>query len=72
MTEHPRPAMRRRRFQQVEQLELRLANEAKRLREEAQLLSGLEHELALRKARRAETAAHLTDWLRSPGLKPPT
>jgi hypothetical protein len=63
---------RRRRFKQVEPLERRLAKEAKRLYEEARLLpSGPARETALRKARQAETAAHLDDWLRSPGLKPP-
>jgi hypothetical protein len=28
-------------------------------------------EALLRKARQAETAAHIDDWLRSPGLQPP-
>jgi hypothetical protein len=73
MTEHERRAVRRRRFREAEPLEDRLSKEAKRLREEARLLPpGLARELTLRKARQAETAAHLTDWLRSPGLKPPT
>ena len=72
MTEHEHYAVRRRRFRQVESLKDRFTNEAKRLREEARLLPpGVAHELALRKARQAETAAHLSDWLRSPGLKPP-
>jgi len=63
---------RRRRFKQVEPLEQRLEKEAKRLREEARLLPpGLPRELALRKARQAETAAHLTGWLQSSELKPP-
>lgn len=33
---------------------------------------GLERDLLLRKARQAETGAHMSEWLRSPGLKPPT
>lgn len=64
--------MRRRRFRQVETLEQRLAKEAERLREEARLLPpGAPRELALTMARRAETAAHISDWLASPGLRPP-
>jgi hypothetical protein len=63
--------LRRRRFKQVEPLEQRLALEAKRLRDEARLRPpGLTRELTLKKARQAETAAHLSDWLRSPGLRP--
>lgn len=64
--------MLRRRFKQTETLEERLASEARRLREEARLLPpGPARSEALRKARQAETAAHLSDWLRSQGLKPP-
>jgi hypothetical protein len=63
---------RRRRLKQSEPLELRLTNEARRLRDEARLLPpGIAREGALRKARQAETAAHLTGWLNSPELKPP-
>jgi hypothetical protein len=64
--------MLRRRFKQTETLEQRLAGEARRLREEARLLppSPARSE-ALRKARQAETAANLSDWLRLPGLRPP-
>lgn len=64
--------MQRPRLRQTETLEQRLARVAKRLRDQARLLPpGLEREVALKKARQAETAAHLTDWLRSPGLRPP-
>ena len=64
--------LRRPRFRQVEPLEDRLARAAKRLRNDARLLPlGLAREQALRKARQTETAAHLSDWLRSPGLRPP-
>ena len=62
----------RRRFKQTVTLEERLAQEAQRLREEAKRLPhGLEREILLRKARQAETGSHISDWLRSPGLRPP-
>jgi hypothetical protein len=63
---------RRRRFQQIHSLESRLAEEAKRLREEAKLLPpGAVREAILRKARQAEIGSHMTEWLTSPGLRPP-
>lgn len=64
--------MQRRRFKQTISLEERLAEEARRLREEAELLPhGPVRDEALRKARQAETSSHLSEWLRSPGLQPP-
>ena len=65
--------MQRRRFtQQTDQLEDRLAEEAKRLREETKLLKpGAARDALIRRARQAETGAHMSDWLRSPGLRPP-
>lgn len=61
----------RRRFTRMDQLEDRLAAEARRLREEAKLLPpGIAREQALRKARQAETGSHISEWLRSPGLQP--
>lgn len=43
-----------------------------RLRKEAQgTPPGIARDLLIRKARRAETAAHMQDWLKSPGLRPP-
>lgn len=64
--------MQRRRFKQVQSLEERLAEEAKRLKEEAKLLPvGAAREAVLRKARQCETGSHISDWLRSPGLQPP-
>jgi len=64
--------MKRRRFKQVQSLEIRLADEAKRPREEAKLLSpGAEREARLRRARQAETGSHMSEWLSSPGLQPP-
>ncbi|WP_245003799.1 MULTISPECIES: hypothetical protein [Bradyrhizobium] len=63
---------RRRRFTQTVFLEERLAEEAKRLREEARSLPpGPLQDDALRKARQAETGSHMSQWLRSPGLQPP-
>jgi hypothetical protein len=62
----------RRRAKQIVSLEQRLSVEAKRLREEAKLLPhGLPREELLRKARQAETGSRITEWLTSPGLRPP-
>jgi hypothetical protein len=64
--------MERRRFKQTLSLEERLAEEAKRLREEAKSLPpGAEREALLRRARQAETGSHMSQWLRSPELQPP-
>jgi hypothetical protein len=64
--------MQRRRFKQTTSLEERLAEEARRLREEAELLPhGPVRDAALRRARQAETGSHITEWLRSSGLNPP-
>jgi hypothetical protein len=62
---------RRRRIHHVTSLEERLAEEAKRLREEARLLTpGAQREALLRKARQFETGSHMSEWLRSPELRP--
>ena len=62
----------RRRFKQTLSLEERLAEEARRLREEAESLPhGPVRDEALRRARQAETGSHMSEWLRSPGLRPP-
>ena len=64
--------MQRRRFKQTRSLEERLSEEAKRLREEARLLPpSAERDEMIRKARQAEIASHMNDWLTSPGLRPP-
>jgi hypothetical protein len=56
----------------AEPLEQRLANEARRLRDQAKLLPhGAVREATIRKARQAETGAQISAWLRSPGLRPP-
>ena len=62
----------RRRFTQTVSLEERLAEEAKRLREQAKTLPHCpQREDLLRRARQAETGSHMSEWLRSPGLQPP-
>lgn len=62
----------RRRFKQKLSLRDRLALFAKAAREKAALLPpGAEKDELLRKARQADTTAHLTDWVNSPGLQPP-
>jgi hypothetical protein len=63
----------RRRVIQTDQLENRLAQEAKQLREEAKRLQpGAEREQLIRRARQAEIGAQMSEWLRSPGLQSPT
>ena len=65
--------LRRRRIKQAQSLEERLAKEAKELRMvAASLQPGPTRDAVLRKARQDETAMHMTEWLNSPGLKPPT
>ena len=63
----------RRRFTQTATLKDRLISFAKEAREKAaQLEPCPEKDDLLRKARQAETAAHLDDWANSPGLQTPT
>jgi hypothetical protein len=62
----------RRRYGKAAPLEDRLAEEAKRLREEAKgLPPGAARDDLIRKARQCETGSHMSEWLRSPGLQPP-
>ena len=64
--------MQRRRFKQTAPLDQRLTQEADRLRKEAQgKPPGIERERLIRRARQAETAAHIQEWLTSPGLRTP-
>ena len=64
--------MQRRRFKHILSFPDRLAHEAERLRAEAEKLPpGIEQEALLKKARQADTAAHIEAWLKSPGLQPP-
>jgi hypothetical protein len=57
---------------QIDPLDNRLSEEAERLRKEARgTLPGVERDRLIRRARLAETAAHLNAWVTSPGLQPP-
>ena len=61
-------SMQRRRFKQTDSLEIRLGDQAERLRKEAQgTYPGVERERLIRRARQAETAAQMADWLRPSG-----
>jgi hypothetical protein len=62
----------RRHFTQSAPLDQRLTEEAQRLRKEAQgTPPGIERERLIRRARQAETASRMNEWLTSPGLQPP-
>jgi hypothetical protein len=64
--------MQRRRFKQTVPLEQRLRVQAEADRQKAKSLPPCrEQEDLLLRARRADTASHLTEWLNSPGLQPP-
>lgn len=65
--------MQRRRFKQTTSLDQRLEEQAKRLRQEAcGTPPGVERDRLIRRARQAEVAAHMNEWLSSSGLQPPT
>jgi hypothetical protein len=62
----------RRRFKQQTPLEQRLEDHAKRLREQARSAPpGIKRDDLIRRARQAETAAHMSEWISCPGLRPP-
>ena len=62
----------RRRFKQTTTLEERLAEEAKRLGDQAKLLQpGAVRDEVIRRVRQAEVGSHISEWLTSPGLQPP-
>jgi hypothetical protein len=64
--------LKRRRFKQVISLQDRLALFAENAREKAfSLPPGNERNDLLRKARQADTASHLDNWIDPPGLQPP-
>jgi hypothetical protein len=65
--------MERYRFKQsAAPLDQRLEEQAKRLRKEAKgTRPGVEREKLIRLARQAEIAAHIQQWLTSPGLQAP-
>ena len=59
-------------FSQSETPKERLIDQAKMLLEEAKLLPpGAVRDATIRAARQAEIGAHMSEWLRSPGLQPP-
>jgi hypothetical protein len=59
-------------FKQPQSLEARLSEEAKCLRAEAKLLPpGAARDEMIRRARQAEIASHINEWLTSPVLRPP-
>jgi hypothetical protein len=66
--------MKRRRIKHKITFEERLAEEVLRFKEaaEKQPHGTTARELLLRRARQAETALHMNDWLSSPGLRSPT
>jgi hypothetical protein len=64
--------MEKRTFKKSAPLNQRLEEQAKRLRKEAKgAPPGAEREKLIRQARQAETAAHIQEWLTSPGLQAP-
>lgn len=61
-----------RRFKQASSFAERLAAEAERCREAASHLPpGQQRDLLLQKARQADTAAHIDDWVNSRELRSP-
>jgi hypothetical protein len=66
-------AMQRRRIEHNKTFEERLAEEAIEFKEaaEKQPPGSMARELLLRRARQAETASPINNWLNSPGLQPP-
>jgi hypothetical protein len=64
--------VKRLRFKPDKALGERLIEEARQARQKAaQLPPGDERDALLKKARRADTEAHINDWVNSPGLKTP-
>jgi hypothetical protein len=64
--------MQKRPFRKVASFEERLAAETQRLKTQAKASPpGTQREGLLRKARQAETASHISQWLNSPGLASP-
>jgi hypothetical protein len=73
-SKRPPLIVKRRRFKHIMSFEQRLADEAARLREAANKLpdGSRAQEVLLKRARQTEAASQINDWLRSPGLQPPT
>ena len=66
-------AQERKRIKHMATFEELLAEEAIKFKRplKSNLHGSTARELLLRRARQAETAAHISDWLRSPELQPP-
>jgi hypothetical protein len=59
-------------FKPIDPLDKRLSEEAQHLRKQAQgTQPGIEREKLLRRARQAEEASQIFQWLGSSGLRPP-
>ena len=63
--------MKRRRYIHTTSLKDRLTAFAEEARARAKRVVGQERDELLKKARRADTAAHIDEWANSPGLQPP-
>ena len=65
--------LRRRRVKHIASLEARIAERVDEIRAKADALplGSRERECLELKARQADTANHITEWLTSPGLRPP-
>lgn len=64
--------MERRRIKHETSFQERLAEQARRLQEQAKALPpGKERDGLMRRARQVEVASHLNEWLNSPGLASP-
>ncbi len=61
----------RKRVKQITSLKDRLAAFAGEARDKAKSLEGPERNELLKKARRADTAAHIDDWVNSSRFQPP-
>jgi hypothetical protein len=64
--------MGRREIKHTKSFDERLADQARRLRDQAKtLLPGRARDELIRRARQAETASRVNEWLTSPGLASP-
>jgi hypothetical protein len=64
--------IKRRRIKQTPSLEERLVENVGQFRQQAELLPhGHTRDQIMRRIRQNETASHLSEWLRSSGLRPP-
>jgi hypothetical protein len=64
--------MGRRQIKHTKSFDERLADQARRLRDQAKTVPlGVERDELIRKARQAETASRVNKWLTSPGLASP-